>query len=97
MTTCEKCGKRPCYRRGGKVYRLCSMCGMDALVEFLSEPELGTRAICSLCDKEIEYIGPYWRHRHGTPRHIPVPKGFFKEKCPPENARALLEWMRGES
>lgn len=41
----------------------------------MDEPKMGDKAICSMCDAEIEYIGPYWRHtgKH-QPRHPATPK-----------------------
>lgn len=38
------------------------------------EPKLGQKATCKACGKEIEYIGPYWRHTTYSPRHPAEPK-----------------------
>lgn len=47
-------------------------------------PEMGQKAACELCGKEIEYVGPYWRHTTCSPRHIASPR----LSCP-DSAAAL--------
>lgn len=38
------------------------------------EIKIGTKSTCKSCGKEIEYIGPYWRHTgEQQPRHIAIP------------------------
>jgi hypothetical protein len=36
--------------------------------------KMGQKAVCKSCGKEIEYVGPYWRHTTYSPRHIAIPK-----------------------
>lgn len=35
--------------------------------------EMGTLAVCKMCGKPIEYVGPYWRHIGYSPRHPAIP------------------------
>lgn len=38
-------------------------------------PATGDKAICSMCDKPIVYVGPYWDHEgEMKPRHPAVPR-----------------------
>jgi hypothetical protein len=37
-------------------------------------PAMGDRAVCRICDQEIEYVGPFWRHLGSAPRHGGEPK-----------------------
>jgi uncharacterized protein len=40
----------------------------------MNTPNIGTKSTCQACKKEIEYIGPYWRHTGAwQPRHIALP------------------------
>lgn len=39
----------------------------------MKNPQLGDKAICKMCDKEIEYVGSYWRHIGLQPRHPAQP------------------------
>ena len=34
---CSKCGKRPAYSKGDRVFALCPICGMEALFPLLEE------------------------------------------------------------
>lgn len=46
----------------------------EAKVPGPERPSLGDPARCLSCLKEIEYIGPHWRHADGSnPRHAAVP------------------------
>lgn len=38
------------------------------------KPKIGQKSICKMCGKEIEYIGPYWRHTTYSPRHPATPR-----------------------
>lgn len=36
-------------------------------------PKLGSKSTCKDCGKEVEYVGPYWRHTTYSPRHMAIP------------------------
>lgn len=62
-----------------------------------NEPKMGDRAICALCGKEIEYVGPYWRHTGEIqPRHPATPKVENQAPLQPGWTRELdsREWSQ---
>lgn len=53
------------------------------------ETKIGDKSTCSMCKKPIEYVGPYWRHIYGQPRHPGVPKGKGMDVL--EGKRVVIE------
>ncbi len=57
----------------------------------MSEFTTGQRAACSACGREIEYVGPYWRHIGLQPRDPATPGAAQPLPTKPQ-AFAPLPW-----
>ncbi len=50
----------------------------------MTNPRMGTKAICKDCGEEIDFVSPAWRHTKHQFRHIAIP-----EKEPEEQPRIV--------
>lgn len=57
--------------------------------------KIDTKSTCLDCGKEIEYVGPFWRHIGYSPRHMAKPierkkmaKDTYSEPTPPTPGEA---------
>lgn len=39
-----------------------------------TEPSIGNKSTCQLCGKPITFLGCFWKHDDGKPRHIAKPR-----------------------